>query len=45
MFLNALKSPGPHPQLHRNCVVYPLIDSPLRTFISEKKGYPRHIPC
>lgn len=37
MLLNTLKSPGPQPQLHRNSVVYPLIGSCLRIFISQKK--------
>lgn len=37
MLLNGPKSPGPQPQLHRNCVVYPLIGSCLRIFISQKK--------
>lgn len=37
MLLNALKSPGSQPQLHRNCVVYTLIGSCLRIFISQKK--------
>lgn len=36
--LNTLKSPGPQPQLHRNCGVYSLIGSCLRIFSSQKKN-------